>query len=255
LSRASLSGPGGAQADLVVRSAALTSPANLAFDASGGLWVANRPMGTSPAEGSIVRFEIPSGVSGTQDLAPSARIRSFTAGDLLQIGFIGFDGARNLWVTSFVGILRFDDPRSRSGDVAVAPGAVIEKSGYPDDTYFYSAAFDARGDLWAASGDGLHYLTSVTEFKDPGSLHGRSSPAPAAKITGGRDLIPAGGIAFDGPGNLWMATGESIVMYSATRELSGVVDPAPAITLDVAGKASPATNTHLLFFPTTHGAP
>jgi ligand-binding sensor domain-containing protein len=201
-----------------------------------------------------VRFDITGGLSGMLDLAPTVRITSATAGDLFQIGNIAFDRAQNLWVTSFVGLLRFDDPGSQSGDVALTPGAVIEKDGYAKNLYFYSVAFDAGGALWAASGDGLHYLTSVTEFKDPASLLGRSSPAAAATITGDADLLPAGGLAFDGAGNLWMATGESIVMYSGPPELSGIVSPAPAITLKVAGRAAPTTNSHLVFFPPPTGS-
>lgn len=230
---------------------ALKSPGNLTFDADGALWVANRqsPGSGTTDEGSIVRFDIPSGLSGTQDLAPTVQMTSATPGDLFQIGNIAFDGAQNLWVTSFVGLLRFDDPGSQSGAVTAEPGAVIDKNGYANNLYFYSVAFDASGALWAASGDGLHYLTSVTKFKDPGSLTGRSSPDAAATIVGDADLLPAGGLAFDSAGNLWMATGESILMYSGPGALSGIVSPGPAITLQVMGHASPTTNTHLVFFP------
>jgi ligand-binding sensor domain-containing protein len=255
-----------AQPDLVIRSAALVNPGNLAFDASGALWVADRgsmgsgggPAGAAGAgtsEGAIIRFEIPRGLGANAnanailELAPAARITSSKVGDLFQIGSIAFDGAQNLWLTSFVGLLRFDAPGALSGDVARAPDAVIEKSGYAHDRYFYSAAFDADGALWAASGDGLHYLTSVTKFTDPGLLQGRSSPGPAAMITGDADLLPAGGLAFDRAGNLWMATGESIVMYSNPRALRGVANPAPAVALKVAGRAAPTTNTHLVFLP------
>jgi ligand-binding sensor domain-containing protein len=256
LPAAALKSPRSVQPDLVVRSEALKNPGNLAFDAGGALWVANRgSVGTSTTgDGSIVGFDIPGGLSGMQDLAPTVRITSATAGDLFQIGNIAFDSAQNLWVTSFVGLLRFDDPGSQSGDVALAPGAVIEKGGYANNLYFYAVAFDAGGALWVASGDGLHYLTSVTEFKDPGSLKGRSSPTAAATITGDADLLPAGGLAFDGTGNLWRATGGSIVMYSDPRELSGIVNPAPAITLKVVGRAAPTTNSHLVFFPPPTGS-
>ncbi len=256
--------------DLVIRSPALKSPGNLAFDASGSLWVANRPPagatmpdggampdaatmtpdgGAMPSDGSIVRFDIPSGASGMQDLSPIARITSATAGDLSNIGNIAFDRAQNLWLTSFVGLLRFDDPRSKSGDVVLAPGAVIDKTGYANNIYFYSVAFDAKGALWATSADGLHYLTSVTEFKNPGLLGGRSSPVAAATIMGVADRLPAGGLAFDTAGNLWQANNDSILMYSGPGDLSGSVNPTPAITIKVMGVATPTTNSHLAFFP------
>jgi hypothetical protein len=92
-------------------------------------------------------------------------------------------------------------------------------------------------------------LTSVTEFRDPGSLHGRSSPAVAAAIKGAPDALPAGGLAFDGNGNLWMANADAILMYSDPHALTGTVDATPAITLKVTGKAAPTTNARLMFFP------
>jgi hypothetical protein len=203
----------------------------------------------APPDGSIVRFDIPNGMSGVQNLAPTARITSTKAGDLFEIGNIAFDAAQNLWVTSFAGLVRFDNPRSKSGDVAVSPGAVIDKSGYKNDIFFYSVAFDAAGSLWASSGDGLLYLTSVSEFKEPGSLRGRSSPAAAATIKGTADALPAGGLAFDADGNLWQANAGAILMYSAPQNLSGTVNPTPAVTLTVTGHAAPTTNAHLMFFP------
>jgi ligand-binding sensor domain-containing protein len=246
---------GSAQPDLVIQSAALDNPGNLVFDAAGSLWVANRPSSDSGTpDGSVVRFDISSGMSGTQNVTPVTRITSPTPGDLFEIGNIAFDGAQNLWVTSFVGLLRFDKPRGQSGDVALAPSAVIEKDGYANDLYFYSIAFDANGDLWAASGDGLHHLTSVSEFQNVKSFYGRSSPAAAATITGGTDVLPAGGLAFDGNQNLWMATAQAILMYSGPGELIGTTNPVPAITLNVVGPAEPTTNTHLAFFPSPTGS-
>lgn len=242
--------PQSLEPDLELVSDALTSPGNLTFAADGTLWVANQGGETDVTEeGSIVGFTIPEGASGTQDLTPTVRITSATQGDLFQLGNIAFDDAGNLWATSFVGLLRFDDPAARSGDVALEPDAVIEKDGYDNNLYFYSAAFDANHDLWTASADGYHYLTSLTKFADPASLTGRSSPAAAVTIAGNRDVLPAGGLAFDGAGNIWMATGASLVMYSSPGDLSGKVDPAAAVTIMVKGDAAPSINTHLIMIP------
>jgi hypothetical protein len=247
---AALTTSGSVQADLVIHSAALKSPGNLTFDASGALWVANRPLlDAGTMDGSIVRFDNPSALSGMQDLSPTVRITSAKAGDLFEIGSIALDASQNLWVTSFAGMMRFDNPGSQSGDVALTPAAVIDKTGYSNDIYFYSIAFDASGSLWAASGDGFHYLTSVTEFKNPGSFQGRSSPPAAATIQGAADQLPAGGLAFDGDGNLWMATVNAFVNYSAPGNLSGNVNPTPAISIKVMGAAAPTTNAHLVLFP------
>ncbi len=246
---AKLGEPGAATPDLIVRSAALTAPGNLVFDGGGALWVANRgalPGGTD-GDGTLVRFDIPSEATGLLTIEPSAQLSSDTPGDLFQIGSMAIDHDQNLWVTSFAGIVRFDHAGDARGEVELAPGAVIDKSGYADNSYFYSVAFDLTGTLFAASGDELHYLTRVTAFGDPGTLSGRSSPVPLLTIAGEEDLLPAGGLAFDRTGDLWMATGVSILRYSNPIALTGTVNPAPSLTLAVTGLDAPTTNSHLLF--------
>ena len=246
---AELGEPGSATPDLIVRSAALRTPGNLVFDGGGALWVANRdpPPDRADGDGTLVRFDIPSGATGLLTIEPSAQLSSDTPGDLFQIGNMAIDLDQNLWVTSFAGLVRFDHPSDVLGEVGLTAGAVIDKSGYADDSYFYSVAFDAAGTLFAASGDGLHYLTRVTAFGNPGALSGRSSPPPLLTISGEPDLLPAGGLAFDRIGDLWMATGVSILRYSNPAALSGTVDPAPSLTLEVTGRDAPTTNSHLLF--------
>jgi len=251
LSAGSLQKPASAEPDLVLSSSELKAPANLTFDANGALWVATRPpiVDGRVDEGSIMRFDVPDGKSGTLSLAPTTQLSSTTAGDLTSIGNITFDSAQNLWVSSLVGLLRFDNPLKKKGKVALEPGAVIDKGGYSNNIYFYSVAFDGDGALWAASSDGLHYLTSVTEFADPGSLEGRSSPEAHATIAGRADLLPGGGLAFDSAGNLWLARSNGVVMYSDPGSLSGAVDPTPAIDITVKGDAVLSTSSHLLFVP------
>ena len=250
-SAASLAEPTSAKPDLELSSADLSDPGNLTFDSNGSLWVATRPpMKNGRVEpGSVLRFSIPDDASGKLSLSAAAQISSTTEDDLDLIGNITFDSDHNLWLSSLVGLLRFDNPLKKKGTLALDPGAVIDKSGYDDNQYFYSIAFDSSGALWAASGDGLHYLTSVTEFADPGSLEGRSSPDVTAKIMGPADLLPAGGIAFDATGNLWMARGNGLVMYSDPGSLSGTVSPDADLTIDVKGDAVPSTNSHLSFAP------
>ena len=246
---AELGESGGATPDLIVRSAARRTPGNLVFDGGGALWVANRGArpGGADGEGTLVRFDIPSEATGLLTIDPSAQLSSDTPGDLFQIGNLSIDSDQNLWVSSFAGIVRFDHPGDALGEVGLTPGAVIDTSGYSDNSYFYSVAFDATGTLFAASGDGLHHLTRVTAFGNPGALIGRSSPPPLLTITGEEDLLPAGGLAFDPSGDLWMATGVSILRYSNPAALTGTVAPAPSLTLAVTGLAAPTTNSHLLF--------
>jgi ligand-binding sensor domain-containing protein len=232
--------------DLIIRSSVLSRPGNLVFDANGSLWVANRGDPSTAGDGSLLRFDIPGDATGLLNLDPSAQLSSDTPGDLFQLGSLAFDYYQNLWVTSFTGILRFDQPASASGQVTLTPGAVIEASGYDDDSYFYSVAFDGYGTLISASGDELHHLTRLTAFAYPGALSGRSSPTPTFMISGEEDLLPAGGLAFDDDGSVWMATGVSVLRYADPSALTGTVDVAPTLTLGVTTAHAPSTNSHLL---------
>jgi streptogramin lyase len=239
-----------AKPDLQITSASLTNPGNLVFDAKGGLWIATRPSikGGTVSDGSVLRFDVPTDATGELDLDPSAELSSPVMGDFTQIGSLAFDAAQNLWVASFAGLLRFDDPTTISDSVEREPDALIDKSGY-QNIQFYSLAFDREGALWVTSADGLHYLTSINKFEDPGSLEGVVIPEPAVTIKGAADLLPAGGLAFDSAGNLWAATSAAIFEYKKPGSLHGEVNPDPDVALAVKGDAGPTTYSHLTFYP------
>jgi hypothetical protein len=248
---ASLEDPESPAPDLEITSSALQNPGNLTLDAAGGLWVATRPPieNGRVEEGMIFRFDVPDDASGTMELSPAAELSSATEGDLDLIGNITFDADGNLWVSSLVGLLRFDAATELSDAVEVEPGALIDKTGYPNNIHFYSVAFDSHGDLWTASGDGFHFLASVTKFEAPGELEGRGSPDAAVSILGEMDLLPAGGIAFDEAGDLWLATGNALFKYSDPDALNGEVAPSADIAITLQGEAIPSTSAHLLFVP------
>jgi ligand-binding sensor domain-containing protein len=238
--------------NLIVASAALRQPGNLALDANGGLWVANRRELSSSEDGTILRFDVPPDASGKITLEPSAEIASAKRGDLFQLGYLKFDGEEHLWVTSFRGLLRFDDPLGVVGQMSPEPDALIEKSGFSNNIFFYSVAFDAEGSLWAASADGLHYLTSITKFENPNGLTGRGSPRVAASLLGARDELPAGGLTLDDHGNLWLATASALVMYRDVAKFEGMVDPPADRRIQLDGRAAPTTNSHLVFHRREH---
>jgi glucose/arabinose dehydrogenase len=101
-----LSGRVSATPDLTLGSDALHHPRNLAFDRDGNLWVANRKDGTSSPddEGTILRFDDPRRLTGTQRVSPALRISSGASapgsGPIDLVGAIAFDPAGSLWATS-----------------------------------------------------------------------------------------------------------------------------------------------------------
>jgi hypothetical protein len=148
--------------------------------------------------------------------------------------------------------VRFDGVLDLRGDVRLTPAATIDKAGYPSSIYFYSIAFDASGALWASAfGD---FLASVVKYAGPGMLAGTSSPSPDATIVAG-EWLPAGGLAFDNDGRLWLATSDAILQYSDPGALSGEVAARPSATLPVVNEAVPALNAHLLLARPRAGAP
>jgi ligand-binding sensor domain-containing protein len=249
LPSATVAASGGAAADLVIESTVLDHPSNLVFDASGNLWVVSQGSG-SGATGTVARFDAPQALSGVMSLIPS-----FELTNLEVPGALAFDAQGSLWLTTFNGIARFDRVMDSSGIQGLAPDALIAKSGYPNNVYFYGIAFDASGALWASVSIG-NSLNSVMKFADPGSLSGASSPAPAVTIDGGGEALPAGGLAFDAAGQLWLATSSTIVEYADPASYSGILEqPTPAVTLDVVNDATPSLNAHLVFHPSPPGLP
>lgn len=233
--------------DLVLHSPQITNPGNLELDSNGSVWVANRAGTTSVDDGTILRLDVSASEAGERTLDASLEIRAARKGDLAQLGHLAFDAQQNLWVTSFAGLLRYDDPRAATGALALEPGAVIDKRGYPSNIYFYSATFDATGNLWASSADGLHYLTSVSKFEDPGTLTGRTSPPIAATILGAMGELPSGGVTFDAAGDLWLATERSLLRYAQPGALQGTQDLSPASRIMVPASSAPTTNSHIVF--------
>lgn len=234
--------------DLVLRSAALTHATNLVIAPGGELWVVNAgsPQDSDEADGELLRFELPADARGETEIEPSAVVHAARPGDHYKLGSLAFDSAGALWVTSFTGILRYDAPGDLSGDTRPTPGAVLEKDGFRENVYFYSVAFDAQGALWAASGDGYHYLASVSRFEQPEGWSGRISPEASATLAGVRDALPAGGLAFDADGALWLANYSSLSRYDSPGDLSGWVEDEPAVRISLMGDAAPALHAHLV---------
>ncbi len=162
---------GGAQTPVLTLSddgsGSLSSPAFLAFDAAGDLWVPNENNAT------VVEFRRAQ-LTASGDPAPAITISSDSSHDLETPVSITFDSGGNLWATDFFGsaILEFT-PAQQADTGTPSPATVLR---YPAPG---QAQFDAAGDLWVAGTFG----NAIAEF-DPAQLAAGGTPTPADTIQG-----------------------------------------------------------------------
>lgn len=187
-------------------STGLSEPTDLAFDASGNLWVPNFGSGAN----SVVEY-----LAGslTSNPSPAATI---TSGLSTPTG-VAFDASGNLWVAS----------NGNSTVVEYAAGS-LNSSPTPAATIStglsgpWALAFDATGNLWV-----LNYGSSSVKEYTAGTL--TANPSPAATISTG--LSSPQHLAFDAAGNLWVGNqGNSTVVRYAAGSLTSNPSPAATIT-------------------------
>jgi sugar lactone lactonase YvrE len=214
------SGPG----VVVVPNSADGSFHDLVFDAAGNLWAI--PIGGT----QIIR--LPAAGLESAAAAPSPDL-VLSSGALKGAQSMAFDPAGNLWVLNYAGagvsiatIVRFDNPRTATGTVMMAPSVAIGPGASPEGiarfTQGTALAFDRAGSLWMAA------VADVVRIDGVPALHGNVTAAPAAVVTGG-DAYAS--IAFDAGGSLWITAASN--GYTALRVdnpggLSGVVTLVPA---------------------------
>jgi sugar lactone lactonase YvrE len=169
----------------------LLSPAALAFDANGALWVAN--FGGSNTSTELVKYT-PAQLSATGSPTPAVAIitRNQEGLDGILPTAMAFDAAGNLWMGGY-----FDTP------IVMLSPAQLSASGKPLPAIFYKAlqspvrktmgmAFDAGGNLWVAQPDVLYGLAKDKIYTG-GSLDG-------TVMIEGIDLAsPSAVYAFDPP--------------------------------------------------------
>jgi hypothetical protein len=193
----------------VVITKGIDEPSDLAFDASGDLWVTNNGE-SADDDYSVAEYTKAALASASPTPALSAY---FWAEGL------AFDSSGNLWLTSTTDVEEFGAPElPKSGHYFPGPKAEIVLS-LDDDVC--APAFDHAGDMWSAgSGDTGDYTTLVEFTK--AQLAKSGEPTAKVVITSG-DLDYSCQPAFDAAGTCGSVTPssrESAQSSSSTRRSS-----------------------------------
>jgi sugar lactone lactonase YvrE len=208
-------------------------PTDLAFDASGDLWV-SFVIAESGSSAGIVEYT-PGQLTGSANPAPTVT--------LLESGepsSLTFDSSGGLWVANS----DFSDPQvveyapselGTSGDPT--PGVVVSASAQtlsvPE-----GMAVDQSGDLWVVNaGDG-----SVVEYS-AAQLGASGNPTPVETITG---LDAPLSVAFDANGDLWVSncggdcdgtgTADGSIAEFTPSQLTAGGDVAPSVSITGLGQ-------------------
>jgi len=188
----------------------MNSPAYLAFDPSGDLWVTDQgnnrvleyaaPFSTGQAASLVI------GQSNFTGSSPSAG-----ANGLFEPLGIGFDSKGGLWVADSANhrVLEYSTPFSTYEAASLVIGQPSLKSGSSSTGLnAYAIAFDSSGNLWISNGiDGVAECAAplssgeaVSVVIGPKTLTGNST-----STTAGSKLSDPQDIAFDSANNLWVA--------------------------------------------------
>jgi sugar lactone lactonase YvrE len=212
-------------------------PTDLAFDASGDLWVT--VIAESGSSSSVVEYS-PGQLTGSANPAPTVALSE--SGEPTSLTF---DSSGGLWVANS----DFSDP-----DLIEIAASDLGTSGDPTPAVVLSPsvqnlsepegmAVDQSGDLWVANaGNG-----SLVEFTSA-QLSASGNPTPVETITGLDNPLS---LAFDADGDLWVSncggtcdgsgpTGAGIAEYTPSQLAAGG-DVTPSVT--VTGLSQPGALT------------
>jgi sugar lactone lactonase YvrE len=216
------------------------------------LWVANLNANT------IVGYS-PSQITSSTSAAPAITLGTPSGAGGNPFGgntAIAFDHNGNLWVaetgtspTMLVmyaagQLLASANPKPAVTITSTPSGAFDAQ---PNDSSIgvpLAIAFDASGDLWVASAQGLH--TSLLAFT-PGQIAMSGDVVPAIVIgSNGGSLDLPNALAFDRSGDLWVADETEIVEFSASQ-LASSGNPLPVVTFSQGSAINPFRPTQLAF--------
>lgn len=171
-----------------------SSPAGLALDGSGNVWIANNENVSELSSAGAL-------------LSPAG---GYTGGGIDQPQGIALDGASNVWVSNAFNVSELSD----SG-AGLSPA-----SGYSPGAHCYCAgiALDHAGSAWV-----VNESTALVKLSSSGALL-----SPSAGYTGGGLTAPRG-VAIDGGGDAWVANNGSISEFSnsgaALSPATGFIGP------------------------------
>ncbi|SRR5579863_135440 len=228
---------------LIANAGSLNSPAALAFDANGNLWVTNVAMGAN----TVVEY------SASQILTDGSPIPAVTigsaSGSLNQPFGIAFDAGGNLWIGNDDGqstVVEFTASQlAQSGTpvpvvtITPAPAVFLEPQGM---------AFDSHGGLWIASG----FTNTIVELS-ASQLTTTSAPDPAVFLTASSgSLDDPAGVAFDNSGDLWVSNfqGNASIVEFSKGQLASSGHPQPTVRVSsLNGPIGIAFNPHAASLP------
>lgn len=201
----------------------VTWPTQMAFDASGSLWVRDlsRILRFAPPFTDGMNASLVIGAPDFTNLYPPAPAQN----NLDNIGGIAFDAAGNLWATD-IGhnrVLRFSPPFTNGMNASLVLGQsdfVSESSGTAANKFFQPGdrgtpiTFDSAGRLWIADTENnrvLRFSPPFTTGMSADLVLGQSVFTSSAALchsfpNTASALQASQGLAFDGAGNLWVGT-------------------------------------------------
>ena len=190
-------------------SGSLNSPAGMAFDASGDLWVANDLSNT------LVEYSKTSLTYGP--VVPDVTITSDGSKSLSGPYALAFDSAGDLWVANYDSSTLVDYPKNRLASGAQVPAVTISSDSSGSLNSPAGLAFDASGDLWVAA----NLSNKVLEYTRGELSSGHPRPAVTISADTRGSLNSPEGLTLDPGGDLWVANyGDNSLSEFAPSELS-----------------------------------
>jgi secreted PhoX family phosphatase len=202
-------------------SGSIKTPAGLAFDSSGDLWVANATGDVEFSKSQLARSGSPT---------PAVTITTDLPLKVYQGAGLAFDSSGDLWVATFMAgkVLEYAKGQlARSGKpapkVTISASQSQLSSGYATG----DVAFDAAGDLWVPDPAGADIVEYTRSEIATSGIH-----TPKVTITrelaGLPSLMGPAGITFDSSGDLWVAnSGGNTLSEFGKSQLSKSGEPTP----------------------------
>jgi len=217
---------------------------DLAFDASGNLWIVNVGNGVSLQEYSALQL------AALRVNGSPAPVVTITSSALANTTGLAFDPSGNLWAAAGnSGFQEFSVAQLAAGgsqtpNVTVRPCVPGPLAGSQTCGGTPRLAFDTAGNLWSVQstsigGGGAGEENAVYELSHA-SIGATGSPTPAAQfklpanaVPGGELICPWNDITFDASGNLWVAF--IGVYFEFTKAQLTSANPNPVLAVNLYG--------------------